>query len=106
MFKIFLLYLKLNTSAFQISIIHFEFENFFCFIFSQTHAHERMYTLPTYKFVLCSLKIGTLTAKIIKKFPSGGMHENTLWKGCAEGLNGVGIIIAEEFIDKVRAAVA
>ena len=24
-----------------------------------------------------------------------------LWKGCAEGLNGVGVIMAEEFIDKV-----
>ena len=31
---------------------------------------------------------------------TGGKYK-LLWKGCAEGLNGVGVIIAEEFIDKV-----
>ena len=30
-----------------------------------------------------------------------GEKYKLLWKGCAEGLNGVGVIIAEEFIDKV-----
>ena len=31
----------------------------------------------------------------------GGRKYKLLWKGCAEGLNGVWVIIAEEFIDKV-----
>ena len=34
------------------------------------------------------------------RIATGGKYK-LLWKGCAEGLNGVGVIIAEEFIDKV-----
>ena len=36
----------------------------------------------------------------VLRIATGGKYK-LLWKGCAEGLNGVGIIIADEFIDKV-----
>ena len=38
-------------------------------------------------------------ARVIRK--ATGEKYKLLWKGCAEGLNGVGVIIAEEIIDKV-----
>ena len=39
-------------------------------------------------------------AAMVLRTATGGKY-TLLWKGCAKGLNGVGVIIAEEFIDKV-----
>ena len=40
-------------------------------------------------------------ARVLRTATGGKYVYNLLWKGCAEGLNGIGVIIAEEFIDKV-----